>query len=80
MSRISKSKLLSAASAITIATFSTSVVNAQEKEAGIVEEEMMVTGIRGSIRGSINDKRTSGQIVDSIVAHLAYFPQWPLTL
>ena len=70
MSRISKSKLLSAASAITIGVFAASA-NAQDADVAAddeVVEEIVVTGIRGSLRSSIMDKRAASQIVDTINA------------
>ena len=71
MSRISKSKLLSAASAVTIGAFAASASQAQEAEAAADEqvlEEIVVTGIRYSFATSISDKRNADQIVDTITA------------
>ena len=71
MSRISKSKLLSAASAVTIGAFAASTGQAQEAEAAAGEdvlEEIVVTGIRYSLATSISDKRNADQIVDTITA------------
>ncbi len=71
MSRISKSKLLSAASAVTIGAFAASASQAQEAEANADEEvleEIVVTGIRYSLATSISDKRNADQIVDTITA------------
>ena len=71
MSRISKSKLLSAASAVTIGAFAASTGQAQEAEAATDEgvlEEIVVTGIRYSLATSISDKRNADRIVDTINA------------
>ncbi|MGB5510843.1 MAG: TonB-dependent receptor [Woeseiaceae bacterium] len=71
MPRISKSKLLSAASAFTIGVFAASASQAQEAEAAADEElieEIVATGIRGSLANSIADKRSADQIVDTINA------------
>ena len=67
MARISKSKFLSAASAITIAAFAASTSHAQEVGDSTIEE-VVVTGIRASIQDSINSKRNADQVVDSIIA------------
>ena len=71
MSRISKSRLLSAASAFTIGVFATSAAQAQDAEAAADEEvieEIIATGIRGSLATSVADKRNANQIVDTINA------------